>query len=53
VTAAPLPVRSSERPRLLADLDLTLVTVFAIAWVSAAAATCVTLWLLVGVVGSA
>ena len=33
-------------------LDLTFVTVLAIAWISAVVATCVTLWILVGVVGN-
>ena len=52
MTAAPLPVAEPRRPRPLGDLDLSFVTVIAIAWLSAVAATCVTLWLLVGVVGS-
>jgi hypothetical protein len=50
VTAAAPARVSAGRPRL-AELDLTLVTVLAIAWLSAVAATCVTLWLLVGVIG--
>jgi hypothetical protein len=49
VTAAPLPRPSARRGVL--DLDLTFVTVLAIAWLSAVAATCVTLWILIGVVG--
>jgi hypothetical protein len=51
VTAA-APDRRPDRARF-ADVDLTFVTVLAIAWLSAVAATLVTLWLLVGVVGKA
>ncbi len=39
--------------RRLPELDLTFVTVMAIAWLAAVGATLVTLWLLVGVVGNA
>jgi hypothetical protein len=52
VTASPAP--EPARPRLrLAEVDLTFVTVLAIAWLAAVAATLVTLWLLIGVVGNA
>ena len=51
VTAAAPTTPAAGRPRL-GELDLTFVTVLAIAWLSAVAATCVTLWLLVGVIGS-
>ena len=47
MTAAPAP-ESTERLR---EVDLTLVSVLAIAWVAAVVATSLTLWLLVGVVG--
>jgi hypothetical protein len=51
VTAAAPATPAAGRPRL-GELDLTFVTVLAIAWLSAVAATLVTLWLLVGVIGS-
>ncbi len=47
VTAAPLPQTKDRLPQL----DLTLVTVLAVAWVAAAVATSLTLWMLVGFVG--
>ena len=50
MTAAPLPRPAARRGAM--DLDLTYVTVLAIAWLSAVAATLVTLWLLIGVVGA-
>jgi hypothetical protein len=37
----------------LREVDFTLVTVLAITWIAAVIATSLTLWLLVGVVGSA
>ena len=37
----------------LREVDLTFVSVLAIAWVAAVIATSLTLWLLVGVVGNA
>ena len=52
MTASPVPEPVRVRPHL-ADLDLSFVTVLAIAWISAVVATCLTLWLLVGVVGNA
>jgi hypothetical protein len=52
VTAAPLPRPTVRRLPELPELDLTFVTVLAIAWLSAVAATCLTLWFLVGVVGA-
>ena len=48
MTAAPIP-ESTERLR---EVDLTLVSVLAISWLAAVIATSLTLWLLVGVVGS-
>jgi hypothetical protein len=56
VTAAPVAhvQRRSRRSRVPGgELDLTLVTVLAIAWLAATGATLLTLWLLVGVVGNA
>lgn len=47
MTAAPLPQTKDRLPQL----DLTLVTVLAVAWVAAAVATSLTLWVLVGFVG--
>ena len=48
MATAPMP-EPRERFR---ELDLTLVTVLAISWFAAVVATSLTLWLLVGVVGS-
>ena len=48
VTATPM----RERPTKLREVDLSLVTVLALSWFAAAAATSFTLWLLVGVLGS-
>ncbi|HUP85438.1 MAG TPA: hypothetical protein VM143_07205 [Acidimicrobiales bacterium] len=47
MTAAPV----RPRPERLREVDLTFISVLAIAWVAAAIATSFTLWLLVGVVG--
>ena len=48
MTAAPIP----EPTQRLREVDLTLVSVLAISWLAAVIATSLTLWLLVGVVGS-
>ena len=48
MTAAPLP----EPTDRLREVDLTFVSVLAITWLAAVVATSLTLWLLVGVVGS-
>lgn len=48
MSAAPIP----ERTQRLREVDLTFVSVLAISWLAAVVATSLTLWLLVGVVGS-
>ena len=48
MTATPLPQPSGRR----ADLDVAPLTVLAITWLAAIIATSLTLWMLVGVVGS-
>ena len=48
MTAAPLPPTPARRN----DVDLAPLTVLALTWLAALVATSLTLWILVGVVGS-